>query len=139
MSTIHASSAVGRALHAAGFLVLACGIATLVACSVVEQPVQVGNATQSIPVEVASATHQSITANYSGTATLEAVADAQVVAKAPGIVFQILGEERTQVRGAAASGRARRRCGAQQAGAGERYLAQGASRVLMGVVATMAS
>jgi membrane fusion protein (multidrug efflux system) len=47
----------------------------------------------SVPVEVATASHQSITANYSGTATLEAVGDAQVVAKASGIVLQLLVEE----------------------------------------------
>ena len=47
----------------------------------------------SVPVEVATASHQSITANYSGTATLEAVGDAQVVAKTTGIVLQLLVEE----------------------------------------------
>jgi len=46
-----------------------------------------------IPVEVAAASHQSVTANYSGTATLEAVGDAQVVAKTTGIVLKILVEE----------------------------------------------
>ncbi len=51
------------------------------------------NAHASIPVEVAAATHQSITANYSGTATLEAVGDAQVVSKTSGIVLKILVEE----------------------------------------------
>lgn len=52
----------------------------------------------SIPVEVAAATHQSVTANYSGTATLEAVGDAQVVAKTTGIVLKILIEEGMHVR-----------------------------------------
>ena len=47
----------------------------------------------SVPVEVATASHQSITANYSGTATLEAVGEAQVVAKTTGIVLQLLVEE----------------------------------------------
>lgn len=47
----------------------------------------------SVPVEVATASHQSITANYSGTATLEAVGEAQVVAKASGIVLQLFVEE----------------------------------------------
>jgi len=51
----------------------------------------------SIPVEVASASHQSVTANYSGTATLEAIGDAQVVAKTTGIVLKILVEEGMQV------------------------------------------
>ncbi|MEO7064506.1 MAG: efflux RND transporter periplasmic adaptor subunit [Dokdonella sp.] len=52
----------------------------------------------SIPVEVAAASHQSITANYSGTATLEAVGDAQVVSKTSGIVLKILVEEGMHVR-----------------------------------------
>lgn len=47
----------------------------------------------SIPVEVASARHQSITANYSGTATLEAVGQASVVAKTTGIVLELPVEE----------------------------------------------
>lgn len=50
-----------------------------------------------IPVEVAAASHQSVTANYSGTATLEAVGDAQVVAKTSGIVEKILVEEGMRV------------------------------------------
>ena len=47
----------------------------------------------SIPVEVASARHESITANYSGTATLEAVGQASVVAKTTGIVLELPVEE----------------------------------------------
>jgi membrane fusion protein, multidrug efflux system len=50
-----------------------------------------------IPVEVAPASHQSVTANYSGTATLEAVGDAQVVTKATGIILKILVEEGMRV------------------------------------------
>lgn len=46
-----------------------------------------------VPVETARAAQQSITANYSGTATLEAVGEAQVVAKTSGIVLKILVEE----------------------------------------------
>lgn len=57
-----------------------------------------GNPAQAaIPVEVAAASHQSVTANYSGTATLEAVGDAQVVAKTSGIVEKILVEEGMRV------------------------------------------
>lgn len=55
------------------------------------------NAQTAIPVEVAAAKHQSVTANYSGTATLEAVGDAQVVAKTTGIVLKILVEEGQKV------------------------------------------
>ena len=46
-----------------------------------------------IPVEVAAATRESITANYSGTATLEAVGEADVVAKTTGIVLRLPVEE----------------------------------------------
>jgi len=55
------------------------------------------NTQASIPVEVAPASHQTITANYSGTATLEAVGDAQVVAKTTGIVLKLFVEEGTHV------------------------------------------
>ncbi|HEX7769846.1 MAG TPA: efflux RND transporter periplasmic adaptor subunit [Dokdonella sp.] len=51
------------------------------------------SAKASIPVEVASARHQPITANYSGTATLEAVGQASVVAKTSGIVLDLPVEE----------------------------------------------
>ncbi len=54
-------------------------------------------AATSVPVEVATASHESITANYSGTATLEAIGEAQVVAKTSGIVLQLLVEEGTHV------------------------------------------
>jgi membrane fusion protein (multidrug efflux system) len=50
-----------------------------------------------VPVEVAMASHQPITANYSGTATLEAVGEAQVVAKASGIVLKLHVEEGMRV------------------------------------------
>ena len=47
-----------------------------------------------IPVEVALASRQSISANFQGTAALEAEAVAQVVAKTGGVILQILVEER---------------------------------------------
>jgi membrane fusion protein (multidrug efflux system) len=50
-----------------------------------------------IPVEVAPAAHQAVTANYSGTATLEAIGDAQVVSKTSGIILKILVEEGMRV------------------------------------------
>jgi len=55
------------------------------------------DARSAVPVETALAAQQSITANYSGTATLEAVGEAQVVAKTSGIVLKILVEEGTRV------------------------------------------
>ena len=71
--------------------------ATLAACSG-GAPDANATAKASIPVEVASARHQSITANYSGTATLEAVGQASVVAKTTGIVLELPVEEGMYVR-----------------------------------------
>lgn len=51
-----------------------------------------------VPVEVARVTRQVISASYSGTASLEAPAEAQVVAKSSGVVLQVLVEEGDQVR-----------------------------------------
>ncbi|KFN46974.1 efflux RND transporter periplasmic adaptor subunit [Arenimonas metalli] len=51
-----------------------------------------------VPVEVARVTKQVISASYSGTASLEAPAEAQVVAKSSGVVLQVLVEEGDQVR-----------------------------------------
>ncbi|TCO40262.1 efflux RND transporter periplasmic adaptor subunit [Dokdonella fugitiva] len=77
---------------------LAAAIALLAACGGVGDGMGKDATTQaSIPVEVAPASHQTITANYSGTATLEAVGDAQVVAKTSGIVLKIFVEEGTHV------------------------------------------
>jgi len=51
-----------------------------------------------LPVETASVARQPITASYSGTATLEAVGDAMVVAKTSGIVLELAVEEGARVR-----------------------------------------
>lgn len=51
-----------------------------------------------VPVEVARVTKQVISASYSGTASLEAPAEAQVVAKTSGVVLQVLVEEGDQVK-----------------------------------------
>ena len=51
-----------------------------------------------VPVEVARVTKQVISASYSGTASLEAPAEAQVVAKSSGVVLQVLVEEGDQVK-----------------------------------------
>ncbi len=67
-----------------------------------------------------SAAQQAVTANYSGTATLEAVGDAQVVAKTSGIVLKLPVEEGMHVSKGERARAARRRGGAQQAGAGGR-------------------
>lgn len=52
----------------------------------------------SVPVEVGVAVRKPITASYSGTAALEPENQAQVVAKASGVLLQILVEEGDQVR-----------------------------------------
>jgi membrane fusion protein (multidrug efflux system) len=75
---------------------LAAVLAALTACSGGGAP-DAGNARTSIPVEVAAVVQQPVTANYSGTATLEAVADAQVVTKTTGIILKILTEEGERV------------------------------------------
>jgi membrane fusion protein (multidrug efflux system) len=52
----------------------------------------------SVPVEVATVGRQEISASYGGTASLEAPAEAQVVAKGSGVVLQILVEEGDEVK-----------------------------------------
>ena len=60
-----------------------------------DQAKEVGEAT--IPVEAAVATRKPITASYSGTAALEPENQAQVVAKATGVLLDLLVEEGDQV------------------------------------------
>ena len=81
-----------RVLRAAGTLGLATLIATLTGCGG-GGPAADATAQAAIPVEVAPASHQAVTANYSGTATLEAIGDAQVVAKTSGIILKLSVEE----------------------------------------------
>lgn len=82
-----------------GARVLAMAVAmTLVAGCNGKAEKEDANAQSAIPVEVAQASQQSVTANYSGTATLEAVGDAQVVAKTTGIVLKLAVEEGMAVR-----------------------------------------
>lgn len=52
---------------------------------------------QAVPVEVAKAQRKPIAASYSGTASLEAPGEAQVVAKTSGVMVQLLAEEGDQV------------------------------------------
>ena len=87
-----------RVRRAAGTLALALFIALSAGCGGAGGPDKNAAAqAAAIPVEVAPASHQAVTANYSGTATLEAVGDAQVVAKASGIILRILVEEGMRV------------------------------------------
>ncbi len=55
-------------------------------------------AVDAVPVEVAKATHRAIAASYTGTATLEARAESQVVAKTSGVALAVLVEEGQIVR-----------------------------------------
>lgn len=93
-------SSLSRAVRRVRWTVLAAALAaSLAACGGGAGPGKDAgaNAQTAIPVEVAAARHQSVTANYSGTATLEAVGDAQVVSKTTGIVLKILVEEGQRV------------------------------------------
>ncbi len=85
-----------RVLRAAGTLGLAALIATLTGCGG-GGPNADATAQAAIPVEVAPASHQAVTANYSGTATLEAIGDAQVVSKTSGIILKLMVEEGMRV------------------------------------------
>lgn len=62
------------------------------------KPDKAAEADPSIPVEVATATRQSVTASFTGTAGLEPENQAQVVAKASGVLLQLLVEEGDRVR-----------------------------------------
>lgn len=53
---------------------------------------------QAVPVETASAARNSISASYSGTAPLEAPAEAQVVAKTSGVLLRLMTEEGERVK-----------------------------------------
>lgn len=86
-----------RALHRARLALSFGALALLTACSGGGQNKDAATRA-AIPVEVATAAHQAVTANYSGTATLEAVGDAQVVAKTSGIVLKLAVEEGMRVR-----------------------------------------
>jgi membrane fusion protein (multidrug efflux system) len=62
-----------------------------------EAPAEEEQASQAVPVEVVAASRQRISASYTGTASLEAPRDAQVVAKTSGVIVQILAEEGQRV------------------------------------------
>ena len=82
-----------RVPRAASTLALAIFIAITAGCGGCKDPSKDATAQAAIPVEVAPASHQAVTANYSGTATLEAVGEAQVVAKTSGIILKLMVEE----------------------------------------------
>ena len=53
---------------------------------------------EAVPVEVAKASRRAVAASYTGTAPLEARAEAQVIAKVSGVALNVLVEEGQQVR-----------------------------------------
>src|SRR5690606_38522705 len=57
-----------------------------------------GKANPAVPVEVAAVARRSRSASYSGTATLEAPNEAQVVAKTSGVLLTLMAEEGDRVR-----------------------------------------
>ncbi|HEY6986472.1 MAG TPA: efflux RND transporter periplasmic adaptor subunit, partial [Rhodanobacteraceae bacterium] len=83
--------------RAASTLALAIAIAVSAGCGGGNGGAKDQTAQAAIPVEVAPASHQAVTANYSGTATLEAVGEAQVVAKTSGIILKLMVEEGMRV------------------------------------------
>jgi membrane fusion protein (multidrug efflux system) len=70
----------------------------LAACSSAAPDTARKDSTPAIPVEVATATRGEMFARYTGTATLEAEADADVIARVGGEVERVLVEEGDQVR-----------------------------------------
>src|SRR4051812_34288934 len=85
-----------RVRRAAGTLALAILVAVTASCGGGNDAAKT-TAQAALPVEVAPASHQAVTANYSGTATLEAVGDAQVVSKTSGIILKLMVEEGMRV------------------------------------------
>jgi membrane fusion protein (multidrug efflux system) len=71
---------------------------TLAACSGAPAGTAAKDAAPAIPVEVAKVTRGEMLARYTGTATLEAEADAEVIARAGGEVERVLVEEGDRVR-----------------------------------------
>ena len=76
-------------------LVLAGCLMALAACGRPGNGAQAGEAEEvhAVPVEVAQAGNRTIAASYTGTASLEALAESQVVAKTSGVALQVLVEE----------------------------------------------
>ncbi|HXS73587.1 MAG TPA: efflux RND transporter periplasmic adaptor subunit [Rhodanobacteraceae bacterium] len=66
---------------------------SLAACGSGGAPQDAGAGQGSVPVEVAAATHAPINASYSGTAALDAEHEADVVAKASGVLLKLYVEE----------------------------------------------
>lgn len=63
-----------------------------------DKPKEEQKASDAVPVEVAKPAHRAIAASYTGTASLEARAESQVVAKTSGVALAVLVEEGQHVR-----------------------------------------
>ena len=76
-------------------LLLIAALTVLAACSRPQGDAQAGDSEQApaVPVEVVQAGPRTIAASYTGTASLEPLAEAQVVAKTSGVALQVLVEE----------------------------------------------
>ena len=81
--------------HRWSLLVLAGCLVALAACGGPPGGPQSGQAEEAhrVPVEVAQAGNRTIAASYTGTASLEALAESQVVAKTSGVALQVMVEE----------------------------------------------
>lgn len=76
-------------------LLLTASLIVLAGCGRPEGGARAGSPeeVQAVPVEVAEAANRNVAASYTGTASLEALAEAQVVAKTSGVALQVLVEE----------------------------------------------
>ncbi len=84
--------------HLASILAIALLVPVLASCN--KQNAQAGAAAvdASVPVEAVPVTRRSISASYSGTATLEPESEAQVAAKINGVLLKLMVEEGDQVK-----------------------------------------
>ncbi len=80
-------------------LLLIAALTVLAACSRPQGDAQAADSEQApaVPVEVVAAAPRTIAASYTGTASLEPLAESQVVAKTSGVALQVLVEEGQRV------------------------------------------
>ncbi|MBD9467649.1 efflux RND transporter periplasmic adaptor subunit [Pseudoxanthomonas sp. PXM01] len=95
----------GRSYLRLALVPVICGLLVLSACKgggpAAEAQAKNGEEkkeSEAVPVEVAQATRRAVAASYSGTTTLEALGESQVVAKTSGVALAVLVEEGQVVR-----------------------------------------
>ena len=95
----------GRSYLQLALVPVLCGLLVLSACKgggpAAEAQAKNGEEkkeSEAVPVEVAQATRRAVAASYSGTTTLEALGESQVVAKTSGVALAVLVEEGQVVR-----------------------------------------